>query len=48
MNESFYGEAFIPSKYVQGHLADGFDLLDYKPIGKVYDQALFVLKKRPV
>lgn len=46
MNESFYGEAFIPRMYVQDHLADEFEILDYNPVGQAYDQALFVLKKR--
>lgn len=47
MNESFYGEAFIPREYVQSHLADKFELIDFKSIGQAYDQALFVLRKRP-
>lgn len=47
MNESFYGETFIPQAYVRSHLADGFEILDYKPIGQTYDQSLFVLRKWP-
>lgn len=46
MNESFYGEAFIPQAYVENRLANEFEILDYKPIGQMYDQALFVLRKR--
>lgn len=46
MNESFYGEAFIPKAYVKGALGEIFELLDFKLSGKAYDQALFVLKKR--
>lgn len=46
MNESFYGEAFIPQAYVEHHLANELEILDYKPIGQMYDQALFVLRKR--
>jgi len=46
MNESFYGEAFIPQIYVQSCLAGEFETLDYKPIGRAYDQALFVLRKQ--
>ena len=45
MNESFYREAFIPRTYVENHLAGEFEILDYKPIGQMYDQALFVLRK---
>jgi len=47
MNESFYGETFIPYAYIRNHLANNFEILDYKPIGQTYDQALFVLRKRP-
>jgi SAM-dependent methyltransferase len=47
MNESFYGETFIPQAYIRSHLADEFEILDHKPIGQAYDQALFVLGKRP-
>lgn len=46
MNESFYGEAFIPQVYIQNRLAEEFETIDYKPIGQAYDQALFVLRKR--
>lgn len=46
MNESFYGETFIPQAYVRSRLANEFEILDYKPIGQMYDQALFVLRKR--
>lgn len=46
MNESFYGEAFIPQAYIRNHLAGEFEILDYKPVGQAYDQALFVLRKR--
>lgn len=46
MNESFYGETFIPQAYVQNHLAREFEILNYKAIGQMYDQALFVLRKR--
>lgn len=46
MNESFYGEAFVPETYVQIHLADEFELVDCKLISQKYDQAFFVLKKR--
>lgn len=46
MNESFYGEAFIPKPYVKQTLGKMFELLDFKESGKAYDQALFVLKKR--
>lgn len=46
MNESFYGEAFIPKAYVERALGEMFELLDFKLSGKAYDQALFVLKKR--
>lgn len=45
MNESFYGEAFIPQAYIK-NVADEFEALDYKPTGRAYDQALFVLRKR--
>lgn len=48
MNESFYGEAFIPQAYVRNHLDNEFEILDYKSIGRVYDQALFVLRKRSI
>jgi len=47
MNESFYGEALIPQAYILNNLADEFEILDYKSVGKMYDQALFVLRKRP-
>jgi SAM-dependent methyltransferase len=47
MNESFYGETFIPYAYIRNHLANNFEILDYKSIGQTYDQALFVLRKRP-
>lgn len=46
MNDTFYGEAFIPLYYVQLRLGRNFEVLDYKAIGKTYDQALFVIKKR--
>lgn len=46
MNESFYGEAFVPEAYVTGHLSGLFELLQFKPVGSGYDQALFVLRKR--
>lgn len=46
MNESFYGEAFIPQAYVIRTLSDLFEILDFKTIGNGYDQALFVLKKK--
>lgn len=45
-NESFYGEAFIPPAYIQNHVAGEFEILDCKPSGQAYDQALFVLRKR--
>lgn len=45
-NESFYGEAFVSAAYVQKNLVREFEILDYKQIGKTYDQALFVLRKR--
>lgn len=45
MNESFYGEAFVPEEYVTQHLSGLFELLKFKPVGSGYDQALFVLKK---
>lgn len=47
MNESFYGETFIPQAYIQNHLASEFEIFSYKPMGQAYDQALFVLRKRP-
>lgn len=47
MNESFYGETFIPYAYIRSRLANNFEILDYKPIGQTYDQALFVLRRRP-
>jgi 2-polyprenyl-3-methyl-5-hydroxy-6-metoxy-1,4-benzoquinol methylase len=47
MNESFYGESFIPESYVLGALSDRFDLLTFKSVGSAYDQALFVLRKKP-
>jgi len=46
MNDSFYGEAFIPRAYVEERLHDDFEILDFKRIGQAYDQALFVLRKR--
>jgi SAM-dependent methyltransferase len=46
MNESFYGEAFVPEAYVTRHLSSLFELLQFKPVGSGYDQALFVLKKK--
>lgn len=46
MNESFYGEAFIPKAYVVRKLSDRFDLLSFKSVGSAYDQALFVLRKK--
>lgn len=46
MNESFYGEAFIPPAYVERCFAGRFDVLGFKPVGEKYDQALFVLRKR--
>ena len=46
MNESFYGEAFIPPAYFERCPKDFFVILDFKPIGSKYDQALFILKKR--
>ena len=47
MNESFYGEAFIPPAFIEHTLKDFFEILEFKPIGSKYDQALFVVKKRP-
>lgn len=46
MNESFYGEAFVPEAYVTRHLSSLFELLQFKPVGSGYDQALFVLRKK--
>jgi SAM-dependent methyltransferase len=46
MNETFYGESFIPEAYVVGALSDRFDLITFKTVGSDYDQALFVLKKK--
>jgi hypothetical protein len=46
MNETFYGEAFVPEAYVRQHLSDRFEVLQFKAVGSAYDQALFVLKKR--
>lgn len=46
MNESFYGEAFIPKAYIGRELGNSFDILEFKAIGNGYDQALFVLRKR--
>jgi len=46
MNESFYGEAFVPEAYVRGQLSDRFELLRFLHVGNAYDQALFVLKKK--
>lgn len=46
MNDSFYGEAFVPEAYVRRTVGTLFEILDYKTIGNGYDQALFVLKKR--
>lgn len=45
MNESFYGEAFIPQDYVARNLSNCFNLIRFKPVGNGYDQALFVLEK---
>lgn len=47
MNETFYGEAFIPQAFVNRVLSDLFEILEFKTIGNGYDQALFVLKKKP-
>lgn len=46
MDESFYGEAFIPKAYVECELGSLFEILEFKPVGDGYDQALFVLRKR--
>ena len=46
MNGSFYGEAFISEAYVKRTFSPLFEILDFKIIGKEYDQALFVLKKK--
>lgn len=46
MNDAFYGEAFIPKRYVDQAFAGMFETLDFKSIGNAYDQALFVLRKR--
>jgi hypothetical protein len=46
MNESFYGEAFVSPAYFEHNLKDRFEILEFKPIGSKYDQALFVVKKR--
>lgn len=46
MNETFYGEAFVPRTYVEDRFANAFELIDFKPVGETYDQALFVLRKR--
>ena len=46
MNESFYGEAFIPEAYVRRMLTDLFEILEFKSVGSGYDQALFVLKRK--
>jgi len=46
MNESFYGETFVPEAYVRGQLSDRFELLQFLSVGSAYDQALFVLKKK--
>lgn len=45
-DESFYGEAFIPPAYIEGQLDDFFEVIDFKPVGTKYDQALFVIRKR--
>jgi len=45
MNESFYGEAFVPQTYVEHNLDGLFQVIDYKSSGNGYDQALFMLKK---
>lgn len=45
-DESFYGEAFIPKPYIERVLGSLFEILEFKPVGDGYDQALFVLKKR--
>lgn len=46
MNESFYGEAFVPPAYFEHKLKNFFEVLEFKPIGSKYDQALFVVRKR--
>lgn len=46
MNESFYGEAFVPKTYVEHNFDGLFQVADHKSSGNGYDQALFVLKKR--
>lgn len=46
MDESFYGEAFIPKPYIERALGNLFEIFEFKPVGDGYDQALFVLKKR--
>jgi len=45
MNESFYGEAFVPPAYIERDLKGFYEILEFKPVGSKYDQALFVLKK---
>lgn len=46
MDESFYGEAFIPRAYIDRVLGNSFEVLEFKAVGNGYDQALVVLKKR--
>jgi hypothetical protein len=46
MNESFYGESFIPKTYVEHNFDGLFQVMDHKPSGNGYDQALFVLRKK--
>jgi SAM-dependent methyltransferase len=46
MNESFYGEAFVPKAYVVKKLSGRFELLNFRSVGSAYDQALFVLRKK--
>ena len=46
MNESFYGEAFVPEGYVAERLSNLFEVLNFKSVGNGYDQALIVLKKK--
>ena len=45
MNETFYGEAFIPEDYVIKQLAKEFKILNFMPVGNGYDQALYVVQK---
>jgi hypothetical protein len=46
MNESFYGEAFIPPAYAQRRYSGRFDVIStaFDPIR--YDQRILVLRKR--